>query len=279
MHFFRTVLWCTLVCGTAFGAAKDSAVVSLAREALDQASGHILASENISAADRITLGKASKQVRASTGTAFTEQELITAMDTIVDGFSDKLTPELSAAIKAAQEALIKRLRNFKVSGFAWAVDPNGAFFVDTQDPAFDMVFKNAAGEIKTRRIQADIRSIGIKIELAINLNFIFFIGDDLNFLDADEKIELGVGGEFSPSSIARSVYASHAIRQFGQREIGMQELRTRNIVLNVTAPLGLSILYAPFKKYKGGMLMLTLGFGLTSGLASVVTGGSLTPVA
>ena len=119
-----------------------------------------------------------------------------------------------------------------------AYDPNFGFIYDHQNPSFDVVFKNDKGDIKTRRFNGSIYSLGCKAQFALNLNFIFFIGTDFNYLDAQNPIKLGVGCE------------SHFP--------------------------GFGWIYAPFCDMPGGMLILMLSVGLSSGF-SIVTGGSLTP--
>lgn len=203
-----------------------------------------LKKQELSESERAALNDASNKVKQSAGSSFTEQELITALDVLIKGFDNKLTPETIAMLDDAKDALIRRLRNFNVTGFAVAFDPNGAFFWDTQDPEFDMIFKNAAGEVKHRRIQADIESIGLKVEFALNINIIFFIGTDLNYFDTVNKVNLGTGVEFT-----------------------------------IAVGPGITITYAPFRNASGALFMTTLGFGLKFPSLSVVTGGNLSPVA
>lgn len=245
MQYFKQLMLCTTFGFAIFCSAQSTQnIIAQGNEIFTQASNQIFADKDLSAIDRINLSETCKQVRTSKGTEFTEEELIAAMNTILDGYSHKLTPEIRTAVTKIQEGLITRLRNFKVTGFAFTVDPNGAFFVDTQDPVFDMVFKNSEGEVKKKKIQALIESIGLKIEFAINLNFIFFINADFSYSDVTDTIELGIGGE-----------------------------------IGCTPLTGVTFTYAPFKKMSGGMLMISVGFGMPGGSLSIVTGGSLTPIA
>lgn len=210
-----------------------------------------------------------KDVQRSLDTAFTEEELITAMETVLTSFDNKLTKEVRDELDVAMTALARRLSRFKITGFAFAVDPNGAFFVDTQDPAFTLLFKNNAGEIKTQRFQADIESIGLKVQLSLNLCFIFFVGADLSYLDAHDKIEFGVGGEIGLGAVTRLLTRA-LLRSFPGPVTGALAVSAQFIDIALT--------YVPFKKNAGGLLMASLDFGLSANLLSVVTGGSLNPV-
>lgn len=229
-----------------------------------------LRAQNLSTRDRLAINHAVKNVRQSIDTTFTEEELITAMGMVLDNFEEKLPKDLRETLDSSMFALAKRLSKFKITGFAYALDPNGAFFVDTQDPAFTVFFKNQNGEIKTMRLQADIESIGFKVQFSLNINFIFFVGADFNYIDAHEKINLGVGGEMSLSVIPAIIY--FFVRSY--------ELRRRLVsYLGASNFADLLFTYVPFKKIKGGMLLTSLCLGITSaGSLSVVTGGSLTPV-
>jgi hypothetical protein len=262
MSYLSNLLLAVMLCFvSSFCAAEDQDVVGHAHETFTQASEQVFADKDLSRLSHAQLDKATDLVNASKGKsfkAFTDEELIAAMTTVIDGFGGKLTPEAMADVSMAKAALIKRLHDFKVTGFAFAVDPNGAFCVDTQDPKFDMVFKNSAGEIKTRRFRANIKSIGLKIQLSINLNFIFFINTDLDYSTATEPIDLGVGGEVAMGGLLAMILP-------------------KSVGYLLSCAAGINLTYAPFRKRSGGMLMASLCLGLPGGSLSVVTGGSLTP--
>ncbi len=99
------------------------------------------------------------------------------------------------------------MKQFKPTGFSFCVDPNIAFFYDNQNPAFDVKYVNNAGEIKTRKYQAEIKSLGLKFELTFKFNLIFFVGTDLDFYNTNKKIELGLGIDIE-SNIIDFTYAS-----------------------------------------------------------------------
>jgi hypothetical protein len=264
------VLGIVVLCGAPdqYVTAKDSddnPVIAEGNKIFNQATEYLKA-QDLSSKDRATIIQAVKEVRQSADTQFTEEELIAAMDMVLESFDNKLTAEMKQSLEAAMEALAKRLSKFKITGFAYAVDPNGAFIVDTQDPAFDVVFKNSAGEIKTQRFQADIESIGLKLQFSLNINLIFFIGMDLNYLNAHEKIELGYGGEVSTGWIL------FLINMFWQNHAARRYLLLSPWVANVM------FTYAPCKRLKGSLLLVSLCLGFAGDSLSVVTGGSLTPV-
>jgi len=144
----------------------------------------------------------------NSGRFFTKEELNTVLNTTIeksnkhdDGDNDSLP--YNARIKRKKnatqinkkitESVAKKLSEYKITGFATTFDPNFAFFFDCQDPEFDVIYKNNKGDIKTRKYKAEINSIGLKFELAVKLDLIFFVDTDLNFYNSNEKIELSMG--------------------------------------------------------------------------------------
>lgn len=240
--------------------SNDETALTHGNEIFDQTAETLL-KQDLRSEDRALIKQTKISVSESKNTTFNEQELITAFDLLFKRFDQKLSPENNKSLLDARQALITRLKNFKVTGFAWAIDPNGAFFWDTQDPVFDLVFKNAAGEIKTKKIQACIESIGLKIEFAVNINFIFFLNtDDLSCFETNEPIELGKGGELG---IAWSPINIH------------YTVKNKDQTLS---PMKITATYTSFKELTGGMLMISIGFGLVGTSISIVTGGTLTSV-
>ena len=159
---------------------------------------------------------------------FKEDELETIINNSLNNRSEQTQTEKTIKPKAssqnAAKILAKKLSEYKITGYSTCFDPNFAFILDWQNPEFDVTFKNENGDIKTRTFQANIESIGLKLELAIKFNLIFFIDTDLTLLDTNKKIKLGSGIDFS---------------------IGITD-----------------ITYASFKKHRGGILVL--GFALVS---------------
>ncbi len=260
-HFF-------LVVGLGLGgffSATCADVISQGQDVFTSAAEQ-LKEQDLSSSDRAKIAQTVNKVNASEDTAFTEEELIAGMDRLISSFDNKLTPEMLASMKASMRSLAKRLAKFKITGYAVAFDPNGAFFVDTQDPLFDVEFKNKDGEIKTRKVQANIETIGLKVQFSLNWNFIFFVGTDLNYLGSSEVLELGTGFEFDAGSII---------------DVALLLISRPDLVLrrNSIGLFNLIFTYAPFKKVNGGLFMASGCFGLPGGSLSIVTGGSLTPVA
>ena len=230
--------------------------------------------------------------------ALNQQDLTAITKDIIATYGDMLTEEQLKAYIEVQLKLIDRLRSFKVTGIGitMAVDPNVALIYDNQDPTFVIYFKNPAGEIKQRRYQASIKSIGLKCECAVNLHLIVFINTtSLNYFDANEVIPLGFGGEISMPICPIRTFSEE--ENCGQRSAAhnQQQLLAKKItqscrnlcsdaffqtlaalIIGNISPAALSLTYAPIKG-NGGMLLATLGFGFKCNLASVVIGGSLRP--
>ncbi|MBY0353817.1 hypothetical protein K2W90_05635 [Candidatus Babeliales bacterium] len=171
---------------------------------------------------------------------FHEEELVSLIGEVFNFVPN--TSESAQELEKAQEVLLTKLRSYKVTGFSFCIDPNFAFFVETQNPEFTVQYKNQSGEIKMRNYQAKINTIGFKIEASIKLDLILFVNTDMNFYDSNKAIIIGNG-----------------------------------IDANLSLGLGVGITYASFANMAGGMLILSIPLLLAGPSLSYVSGGSLTP--
>jgi hypothetical protein len=97
-------------------------------------------------------------------------------------------------IVAVKEELIKYMKSFVASEMDVAVDPNFAFFWNTQNPNITVKFVNPDGSIRTRRYALKINSFGLKFEIAVRLDGIMIVGSDFNYYDsANKEYDLGGG--------------------------------------------------------------------------------------
>ena len=205
--------------------------------------------------------------------ALTKQDVTAVTNDILALYGTSLTEQQLRDYIQMQTNIIERLRNFKVTGLgvsAIAIDPNIAFIYNNQNPVISVYFKNQAGELKKRAYQTSIKSVGFKFECAINLQLFFFINTDLDFVGADKEIPLSWGGEVTIP--LKYIFKEEPHRRFEEDE-GLQKWVMRT-------PLtyeALSFTYASIKN-NGGLLVVSLGFGLKDNIASIVIGGSLTPV-
>jgi hypothetical protein len=150
----------------------------------------------------------------------------------------------SSLDQQTKDAISKKLRDYRVTGVSCCIDPNLALIYDNQNPQFVMSFQNSKGEIKTRAYQANITSVGLKVECSIKIDFIMFVNTDLNFEDSSKELELGMGIDIS---------------------IGLGG--------------GLGLTYAPFTNTNGGILILSfLPNIIAINPFSLVLGGSLKPL-
>jgi len=224
------------------------------------------------------------------GTSFSEEQLEKLLKSVM-GLMVSHKPEnqaLRAELGQIQSLLAKKLQSYKVSGFSFAIDPNGAFFVDNQDPEFPVVYKDAEGNVKTRRYKASIDSVGIKVEFAVNFDFIFFTGTASNFYDTNNVIELGKGIEMNlwPLAIANTYLFRDSLAPQIERDInnpahwiGDPNIpgfanAMNNFFINM-----ISVGYVPFRDLPGGLVLVSFKAGLSGNQLSVITGGTLTPLA
>ncbi len=200
-----------------------------------------------------------------------------------------LSPEQQKLLKDIKNALTKKLKSYKASGCSFAIDANGAFFVDTVDPQFTVTFKDPKGNILTRKYKAAVELIGFNVEFAIRPTLIFMTGD-VNFYDTNKTIELGTGVEISPTLFLKAYSFGGFWRRlinfamehpYGASPADEEALmRSTPWIEKVWAtPLSLTFTYAPFKNTSGGIFMVSVPTGYTTGSLSLVRGGTLTPVA
>ncbi len=187
------------------------------------------------------------------------------------------------ALQAIESSLIKRLKSYRVSGFAWAVAPNIALGMNNQDPIFTVTYCNEKGEIKTRTYQASIDLIGINIEVSCRLSLIFFTNTDANFYNTNQPIELGKGIEVG-GQIAMLAITSLDPEVARRSLMAHDEEYTPPLRLILSS---LRLMYVPFKNVPGGLIILgTALLGLRPAeipgcipleIGSFVTGGTLIP--
>jgi len=223
------------------------------------------------------------------GASFSEEQLEKLLKSVVNmGVPNTPeTQELRAGIAQVQGLLAKKLQSYRVTGVSFAVDPNGAFFVDNQDPEFTVAYKGASGDIKTRRYKASIDSVGLKVEFAISFDMILFTNTSVNFYDSEKVIELGTGFEMSFWPLARintAVFrvpeAERVVLDFNNPEHVAFDPNVPRWVQGVNQILHqFSITYVPFKNMPGGLFIQHFNFGISANVLSVVTGGTLTPLA
>ncbi|MFA6527847.1 MAG: hypothetical protein WCT20_05480 [Candidatus Babeliales bacterium] len=144
----------------------------------------------------------------------------------------------------AKKALNAQLRKFKITGAATysPFDFEWACIYKNKHPRFCVFFNDDEGNVKVQKFQANIRSLGGQVGIALLNSTIFITNSDVNYLHAMDEIQLGTG-----------------------------------IDITLCWLIGLSFTYVPFLNAPGGMIIIGTGFGFEACL-SIVFGGSLTPV-
>jgi hypothetical protein len=117
------------------------------------------------------------------------------------------------------------------------VDPNFGFFYDRLNPVIRLPFL-AAGQLFKRMYQADITTVGIKLDVSIRCQIVFSFRTPFKPLYYHEPIQLGRGLE---------------------------------------VVWGIHLMWCSFAETSGGILMFGIPVGLAAGI-SYVTGGTLVPV-
>jgi hypothetical protein len=217
-------------------------------QSMDDAVSIVDAALNKSELEKTVIADLKKMVHSKPANSFKPEELQLFVNTVIDQYGSSIPQAAQTSLRSVLGFLSKELSSYKVSGFAFACDPNLGLIWNTQNPNFTAVFKDNEGNVKIRNYDASIESVGLKYALSYNLNFIFFTGD-LNFENSNKILELGTGIDVSLTTLFPPLMA---------------------------LPVSVFTLYAPFTNAPGGILMIGIPLGFTGGL-SLVTGGTLIP--
>lgn len=222
--------------------------------------------------------------------------------------NDSANDEVSVQLQQARDVIIANLKQFKVTGAGFCIDPNVGFIVDNIDPEFSMTYKNGLGESKTRNFKASIDSIGLKLECGFRFCLVFFVGTAPDFYEAGKQIELGYGIESSLYWLTRPLnwllgtdkflgvippFIVDTVKDPLMAQllyVSLKDTLGTFFVLDEDKYLGYTgspqyhlmnafgLVYAPFKNTSGGMLILNFNLGLGNNGFCLVHGGTLTPV-
>ncbi|MBX9831070.1 hypothetical protein K2X40_03865 [Candidatus Babeliales bacterium] len=174
---------------------------------------------------------------------FTTDELQHKIQTAVDGALKTHNINLPTEhTNNLTNAAITKLRDYRVTGFSFCLDPNFAFFFERQNPSFVVYYKNSMGGVKSRVYDSAIYTFGAKIELSLKLDLVFFVGTDINFFDSNKEIVLFPGFD-----------------------------------ANLAAGGGIGITCANFANMDGGLVILSIPLFLAAPSFSFVLGGSIWP--
>ena len=167
-----------------------------------------------------------------------------------------------------------KLADYKVAGCSFNFFViSRAFLLGIQMFKFNVHYKDGYENFKTRSYVATIKTAGVKFELCIKSNFIFFIGEDLNFCNTDKEIEIGVGINFNTPFLeftyAKLKKLNGAILIFGVPLIGLPFFETSGILFPFIFDIDLP---------KDDKKILCELSGTSAYGMSFVTGGRLTPI-
>jgi hypothetical protein len=184
-----------------------------------------------------------EKIAQQADTDFSEEFVLKLIDKTVTLAKGSCTPEDLSNLDKSKTYLSDYLKKYQISGIAFTWGFDWAFIYNNQSPCFDVFFKDNEGNVKLRKMQASITSYGGMAKLALQINLIFFVNNNLSYLDVMKEIKLGIG-----------VTSSFLIG--GQ---------------------GMSFTYVPFLNAPGGIVILGYAFGFGDGI-NCVTAGSLTLV-
>jgi hypothetical protein len=156
---------------------------------------------------------------------------------------DILSKNELKAIDEIKDEIKTYLKGFIAKGAGACVDPNLGLCWDTMNPTITVNFVNPKGEVKTRRHQFLINSIGIKFVCSVDICCIRLTGLSFNYYDSNKELNLGSGIDMSACA-------------FG----------------------GLNFVYCSIKDMPGcGVVLVSIPVGVAAGL-SYVYGGKIVPV-
>jgi|WetSurMetagenome_2_1015567.scaffolds.fasta_scaffold35325_4 hypothetical protein len=185
----------------------------------------------------------SQKINTQDPSRLTEEELINIIS-ITLSVSYPAEKRLDViALQQAKDALIQSLRSYTVTGFSFAIDPDLAFIVETQNPDIKVIYRDFNGNAKHRLYRARIHTVGFKLEASIKIDLIFIVNTDFNFYDTNKTINLGTG-----------------------------------IDMNVACFfMGIGLTYVPFENVPGALFIISYPMFFAFPSLSLVTGGTLTP--
>ena len=227
-----------------------------------------------------------KKINSKPANSFTEEEIKLFINKLLNEFGPDMPRDARDSLRAVLGFIGKRLSSYKVSGMAFAFDPNIALIGDTQNPSFTIVFKDENGRVKSRDYDARITSWGLKIAFSLNFNLIFITGD-IDFENSNKVLELGKGIDLALNPLRFILPDQNAERNRMALDLVTQGYPLLHVLEHPDLPaersdllrtpfVQLITLYAPFTNAPGGMIMIGAGLGI-NGAISMVTNGTLTP--
>jgi hypothetical protein len=186
--------------------------------------------------------------------------------------------ELLNKLKTEQKFLNDQLKKFKISGCAFAVDPNVGLIFDNQNPEFNVKYVDDEGNIKSKKYQLSMDMVGIKMEADFRFDFIFFTNTDFNFYHGNKKIELGSGVEVFPFHFYNPGIERKFVGITGRNGY-IEYITIPHVTLLGSLLHRIGIIYVSFKNAPGGLFILSIPLlGTTYAPISYISGGSLTPI-
>jgi len=201
-----------------------------------------------------------KLITAQDNTTTSNQDLI-ALVTETTQLLNFNAPDFLATkdqLLSLKRSLIAELEDFKITGFSFAIDPNLACIVETRNPKFSIDFIDSKGQKRSKDFELTFDTVGLKLQIGVNIDAIFFVNTDLNFYTLDKEIKLGTGIEVSSDALVSIL--SFSI--FG------------SCLGNFTPDL--NVAYIPFQNVKGGIVIASLAI-FSKELFTIITGGTLKP--
>src|SRR4029077_2724964 len=131
---------------------------------------------------------------------------------------------------------------------------------------------------KTRNFLGSIDTVGLKVELSLRFNLIFFVGTDFDFYESDKVIQLGTGIEIGAISLMEwfvgglgPEYSDEAKNRINRarRNLGL-DIQLTGLRRTIGNAVDLFVSYIPFKNTSGAMVIVTptIGF-LPAGVFSI----------
>ena len=228
----------------------------------------VLNAQTIKAENTENLKKEEAITASQANNTFNKEEIAQAMNQKLN--NNAFTQEQQNAAKT----LAKKLQDYKITGWSFCIDPNFALIWDTQDPEFQVTYKNSQGETKVRNYESEINSIGLKLELDFKLDFIFFTNTDINFYDSNKEIELGSGFDLT-TNIVDITYVSFENMPGGLIIIGFPLIQLMN---TLTYPLYSSAVEKITEKPYPYPWNPFYPYPILSIMPSYVSGGHLKPI-
>ncbi len=130
------------------------------------------------------------------GASIQEEDLLPVCSRLL-AYAFMFDSETQQLIMRSESNIIKELKNFVAKGPFFITGIHGGIIYGQRSSSVTIVYQNGRGQLKQRKYNLSLETIGLKGGLAFHLGAIFITGDGFNYYDSAQTIYLNQGIELS----------------------------------------------------------------------------------